>query len=354
MIGRWVAASAPWLARLEPERAHRLAISALRAAAPFAGGPPAARPNLRTTVFGLDFPHPLGLAAGFDKSAEAPKTLAALGFAFVEVGTLTPKPQAGNPKPRLFRLEADAAVINRFGFNNDGYEAAHARLKAGRGRGVLGVNVGPNKDAEDRNADFAAGVRRFCDVADYITINVSSPNTPGLRDLQRREGLDGVVKASLEARATSARRPPLLIKIAPDLTLQDLDDVVSVARDRGLDGMIISNTTIARPASLRDAQARETGGLSGRPLFALSTRILAETFARVERAFPLIGCGGIEDAQTALAKIEAGASLLQLYSGFVLKGPALIAAVLDGLEAALEGERIEKRVGIRAAEFREI
>ncbi len=321
------------IARLPPEAAHRAAIAGLK----FAPAPPARQrdPRLQVHAFGLDFPNPLGMAAGFDKDAEVPGALLGLGFGFTEVGTLTPRPQPGNPRPRLFRLLADRAIVNRMGFNNEGYEAARARLAARPVSGVLGVNIGPNKDAADRLADFALGVKTFAAYASYFTINVSSPNTPGLRDLQRREALDEVVARVVEAREAAAPRRPVLVKIAPDLDLRGLDDVVAVCAARGADGMIVANTTIARPSSLRDPAAREAGGLSGRPLFEPSTRMLARAYLRCAGAFPLIGCGGVEDAASGLAKIEAGATLVQLYTGLVYRGPALIDEILDGLGAAV-------------------
>lgn len=258
-----------------------------------------------------------------------------LGFGFVEVGTLTPRAQPGNPRPRLFRLSEDGAVINRFGFNNDGYSRAQARLER-RPTGLIGVNVGANKDAADRIADYVLGVRTFASVADYLAINVSSPNTPGLRDLQRREALDALVARVVEARDGCAPLRPLLIKIAPDLSERELDDVVAVALARRIDGLIVSNTTIARPATLRSAHREEAGGLSGRPLFAPSTRLLAQAYLRLGGAMALIGCGGVEDAATALAKIEAGANLVQLYTGLALKGVGMVAEILDGLARMVE------------------
>ncbi len=340
----------PGLARLPPETAHRATIAALKLA-------PLARPRapdsrLAVSAFGLEFPNPLGRAAGFDKNAEVPRALLAWGFGFVEVGTLTPRPQSGNPSPRLFRLPADRALVNRFGFNNLGYEAARARLAARRIDGVVGVNLGPNKDAADRLADYALGVKTFAPLASYFAINVSSPNTPSLRDLQRRDALDELVARVMDAREEAAPRRPVLIKIAPDLDLRALDDVVAVCAARGVDGMIVSNTTIARPPSLRDARAREAGGLSGRPLFEPSTRMLARTFLRCGGAFALIGCGGVDDAESALAKIEAGASLVQLYTGLVYRGPGLIDEILDGLSrtVAARGD-LAALVGIRARDW---
>jgi dihydroorotate dehydrogenase len=341
----------PFLLRLEPETAHRAAIAALRLAP--GAKPPASDPRLAVAALGLAFANPLGMAAGFDKNAEVARGLLGAGFGFVEVGTLTPRPQPGNPRPRLFRLPSDQALINRLGFNNDGYEAAHARLSRRRPPGIIGVNIGPNKDASDRIADYVLGVRTFADVASYFTINISSPNTPGLRDLQQRGALDELIARVIETREACAAARPLLVKIAPDVDEATLDDIVAIGRARGIDGMIVSNTTISRPAGLTDPRAKESGGLSGRPLFDLSTRTLARCFVRAEGAFALIGCGGIDGAPAALAKIEAGASLVQLYTALIYRGPGLIAEILDGLATALRErgvERIGNVVGIAARE----
>jgi dihydroorotate dehydrogenase len=342
----------PVLWRLPPEIAHRASIAALKFAPLPRPRPP--DPRLATSAFGLEFPNPLGMAAGFDKNAEVVRALLALGFGHVEAGTLTPRPQAGNPRPRMFRLKADGALVNRCGFNNQGYEAARARLAASKVAGVVGVNVGPNKDAADRLADFALGVKTFAPFASYLAINVSSPNTPLLRDLQRRDALDELAARVVEARDEAAPRRPVLIKIAPDLDLRGLDDVVAVCTARGIDGLIVANTTTARPPSLCDAQAREAGGLSGRPLFAPSTRMLARAFLRCGGALPLIGCGGVEDAETALAKIEAGASLVQIYTGMIYRGPGVIDEILDGLSRALAARgaaSLADLVGVGAREW---
>jgi len=342
----------PVLWRLPPEIAHRASIAALKFTPLPRPRPP--DPRLATSAFGLEFPNPLGLAAGFDKNAEVVRALLALGFGHVETGTLTPRPQAGNPRPRMFRLKADGALVNRCGFNNQGYEAARARLAASKVEGVVGVNVGPNKDAADRLADFALGVKTFAPFASYLAINVSSPNTPLLRDLQRRDALDELAARVVAARDEAAPRRPVLIKIAPDLDLRGLDDVVAVCTARGIDGLIVANTTVARPPSLCDAQAREAGGLSGRPLFAPSTRMLARAFLRCGGALPLIGCGGVEDAETALAKIEAGASLVQIYTGMIYRGPGVIAEILDGLSRALAARgaaSLADLVGVGAREW---
>ncbi len=330
----------PLLRKLEPEVAHSASIAALKLMPPLPL--PASRRALETLAFGLTFPNPLGLAAGFDKGAEVADPLLRLGFGFVEVGTITPLPQPGNPRPRLFRLPADEGVINRFGFNSEGHAPPHARLLARRSRpGVIGVNIGANKEAADRSADYVAGIVAFADVAGYFAVNVSSPNTPGLRDLQQAAALDELLARVLDARdaAIAAHgRKPVLLKISPDLTAAGLDDVVRVARARRIDGMIVSNTTLARPASLRDATTgQQAGGLSGKPLFALSTRVLAQTFLRVEQQFPLIGAGGVDSATSAWAKIEAGASLVQLYSSLVYKGPGLVREILEGLALRCHG-----------------
>jgi dihydroorotate dehydrogenase len=294
---------------------------------------------LAVRAFGLNFPNPIGMAAGFDKNAEVPDELLRLGFGFVEIGTVTPRPQAGNPRPRLFRLEADEGVINRMGFNNDGGAAVLRRLAARANRGgIVGVNVGANKDSVDRTADYVRLIEQFAPVASYFTVNVSSPNTPGLRNLQQAAQLDDLLARVIDARERvrkNAGDSPVLLKIAPDLSLNELDDVVHVARSRRVDGMIVSNTTLARPASLRAARAREQGGLSGRPLFRLSTRMVAETYVRAEGAFPLIGVGGIDSGGAALMKIRAGATMIQLYSSLVYKGLGLIDDIKTDLVSVL-------------------
>jgi dihydroorotate dehydrogenase len=285
-------------------------------------------------AFGLTFPNPVGLAAGFDKNAETVDPLFRLGFGFVEAGGVTPRPQPGNPRPRLFRLDADEAVINRFGFNSDGLEAVAGRLRARAGApGIVGINLGANKETVDRAADFVTCIEALAPHVGFLTVNVSSPNTPGLRNLQQASALDDLLARVVDARARTAvgaKPRPLLLKIAPDLTLSDLDDVVGIARRHRIDGMIVGNTTLGR-LNLRDPAAREQGGLSGRPLFALSTRVLAETYVRAEGAFPLIGAGGVDSGAAAFAKIKAGASLIQLYSGLVFRGVGLVAAIKTDL-----------------------
>ncbi|MFZ2157891.1 MAG: quinone-dependent dihydroorotate dehydrogenase [Bradyrhizobium sp.] len=338
MIRAFDAFSLPLLRWFDPEDAHRLAIQGLRLLPPVKPRPD--DPKLAVRAFGLNFPNPIGMAAGFDKSAEVPDALLRLGFGFVEIGTVTPRPQSGNPRPRLFRLERDEAVINRMGFNNDGAEAVLRRLAARANlSGIVGVNVGANKDSADRVADYVKLIETFAPVASYFTVNVSSPNTPGLRNLQQASALDDLLAKVIDARERvrqNAGDSPVLLKIAPDLSLTELDDVVNIARSRRVDGMIVANTTLARPSSLREqARAKEQGGLSGRPLFRLSTRMVAETYVRAEGAFPLIGVGGIDSGGAALTKIRAGASLIQLYSSLIYKGLGLVENIKNDLASTL-------------------
>lgn len=331
----------PLLFGLDPETAHERAIMALkgleRVPLPRPGPDD---PRLAVSAFGLDFPNPLGLAAGFDKDGEVVDPILRLGFGFVEAGTVTPLPQAGNPAPRLFRLTRDRAVINRIGFCGDGQAAVRARLvKRARRPGIVGVNIGANKDSRDRANDYVRGIAAFADVASYFALNISSPNTPGLRDLQQASALDDLLARVLAARDEQAERfgrKPVLLKIAPDLALAELDSIIDCARARNIDGLIVSNTTVSRPAFLLDPAKREEGGLSGRPLFELSTRMLAAAYLRAENQFPLIGVGGVDNAETALAKIEAGATLVQLCTAFIYKGLALAGDIKDGLVGLLE------------------
>jgi dihydroorotate dehydrogenase len=353
VIGLFESLARPLLRLLDPEDAHRLAIQALKI-------PPFVKltaddPRLAVRAFGLNFPNPIGMAAGFDKNAEVPDALLRLGFGFVEVGTVTPQPQIGNPRPRLFRLHRDAAVINRLGFNSEGADRVLRRLAArAQAGGIVGVNIGANKDSADRIADYVRLIETFAPVVSYFALNLSSPNTPGLRELQQGRMLHQLLARVVEARTRISREAgltPLLIKIAPDLTLGELDDVVAAAREHRVDGMIVGNTTVGRPPTLRDrATAQEPGGLSGRPLFALATRMLAETYVRVEGAFPLIGVGGIDSGASALAKIRAGACLIQLYSAFVFHGLRLVAAIRSELAKELRrGGRLDELVGSDAA-----
>jgi dihydroorotate dehydrogenase len=324
----------PVLRRLDPEVAHTLTLKTLSHLAPW--GKAAADPRLRIRALDLDFPNPIGLAAGFDKNAEVPRAMLALGFGFVEVGSITPLPQAGNPRPRIFRLEDDRAVVNRLGFNNQGLEAAKRRLqKLSRADGIVGVNLGANKDAADRVADYVRGLIELGPLASYVTVNISSPNTPGLRGLQNRSELETLIGKLLEARAKLSRRVPLVVKIAPDLDEAALADVASIALATKIDGLIVSNTTITRPATLKSANARETGGLSGAPLFAISTEMLRRMYRLTEGKLALIGVGGIASGADAYAKIRAGASLVQLYTALTYEGPGLVTRITSELLALL-------------------
>jgi dihydroorotate dehydrogenase len=340
------------LLALPPEQAHDLAIKGLELGLyPRAAGPDDKR--LAQTVFGLDFPNPLGMAPGFDKNARVPRELLDAGFGFVEVGTLTPRSQKSNPAPRLFRSTWDHAIINRLGFNNDGQEAALTRLMD-RPQGIVGVNIGANRDSEDRIADYVAGIERMAPVASYFTVNISSPNTPGLRDLQAPGALDDLLKRVQTARASLPKRAPLLVKLAPDLADDDLPEIVSVIVANGADGIVVSNTTLSRDG-LKDARfARETGGLSGRALFARSTCMLARVYHVTEGKLPLIGVGGIDSGETALAKIVAGASLIQLYTGLVFEGLGLIRSIKQALVQAIDrakADSLAPLIGSRAEEW---
>ena len=309
----------------DAERAHRLTIAGLRLL-PYRV--PRFDPVLEQRLFGLIFPSPVGLAAGFDKDAEVPDAMLAMGFGFVEVGTVTPLPQRGNPRLRLFRLAEDRAVINRMGFNNRGQAAALDRLAARPKRGIVGVNIGANKDAADRIADYAMGVRTMARVADYLTVNISSPNTPGLRALQAGGELAELLAAVREARTPGG--PPVFLKVAPDLEPGDHDRIVRAAIDSGIDALIVANTTVSRPA-LSSRYAGETGGLSGRPLQLLALEQLRAFRAAAGNSLPLIAVGGIESAADAWARIRAGASLVQLYSALVYEGPGLARRIAKGL-----------------------
>lgn len=335
----------------DPETAHGLSIAGLKS-----GLVPTCRrsddPRLRLDVAGLSFANPLGMAAGYDKNADVPAELIKLGFGFAEVGTLTPRPQAGNPKPRLFRLTTDRAVINRMGFNNEGHAAALERLKRLPKDLMVGVNIGANKDSADRIADYVSGIRTFHSVARYFTANVSSPNTPGLRNLQDRESLDALLGAVLATRDEEADRAgvakvPVFLKIAPDMSEGGLDDIAEVSLKRGLDGLIVSNTTVSRAGLADVRQASETGGLSGRPLFDLSTTVLAKMRKRVGPDVPIIGAGGVESAETAAEKIRAGADLVQLYSCMVYEGPGLAGRIVTGLAALCDREGLASIRDIR-------
>jgi len=319
---------------LDAETAHRLTIKALRLMPPHR--PPDFPESLRSRVAGLDFPTPVGLAAGFDKDAEVPEQMLSLGFGFVEVGTLTPRSQAGNPKPRLFRLRKDRAVINRMGFNNGGQPAAYGRLQLDqRLPGIIGVNIGANKDSEDRIADYVSGVRAMSSVADYLTINVSSPNTPGLRQLQDEGALKALLQAVNEARPKSG--PPIFLKVAPDLGEGEPDQIVRVAILNKVDAVIVANTTVSRP-KLESQHAGEQGGLSGAPLKELALTALRDFRAASGGQIPLIGVGGIATADDAWERIRAGASLVQLYSAMVYEGPHIGRRIANGIAERLKRE----------------
>jgi dihydroorotate dehydrogenase len=305
-------------------------------------------PSLKVDVLGLSFPNPVGLAAGFDKNAAVPDAMARLGFGFVECGTVTPRPQSGNPKPRLFRLAQDRAVINRMGFNNGGMIEAARNLSARQGKGIVGINIGANKDSEDRIGDYRLCFTQLAPLADYVTVNISSPNTPGLRGLQNKEELTRLVDTVLEARG--AMKKPVLVKIAPDLDEEALDQIAGVALMKKLDGLIVSNTTIARPA-LKSPHAGETGGLSGAPLLAPSTAILKAMRKRVGANLVLVGAGGIASGADAYAKIRAGASLVQLYSALVYEGPGLVTRIKSELAECLARDgydTVTEAVGVDA------
>jgi dihydroorotate dehydrogenase len=339
----------PVLHALDAETAHRLTIQALKAFPRVR--PQATDPRLCVDAFGLRFPNPLGLAAGFDKNAEVPDQMLGMGFGFTEIGTVTPEPQAGNPRPRLFRLAEDEAVINRMGFNNEGHLAALARLEARRvNGGIVGVNIGANKESADRIGDYVRGIEAFSHVASYFTVNVSSPNTPGLRALQSRAELEQLLARLNAGRAGQAVRPPMLLKIAPDLRADELEDIAAACAGGAVDGIIVSNTTLSREG-LRSPLAREQGGLSGKPLLALSTRQLARMHLLTQGRIALIGAGGVHDAASALHKIRAGASLVQLYSALVYQGPALVENILAGIGAELSrcGETLADLRGKDAA-----
>ncbi len=337
---------------LEPEDAHRAAIEGLKLGL----GPRVATsrdPVLRTTLVGLTLPNPVGLAAGFDKNAEAPDAMLAAGFGFAECGTVTPLPQEGNPKPRLFRLTADRAVINRLGFNNEGLDAFARRLGRRRRRGVVGANIGANKDSPDRIGDYVQGLTRLWGLADYFTVNISSPNTPGLRALQTRDALEellgriGEVCGALEP----SGRAPIFLKVAPDLDDAEILAIVETVIAHRIDGLIVSNTTLSRPPGLRSSLRTETGGLSGAPLMELSTQVLRRFYRAADRRLPIIGVGGIASGADAYAKLRAGATAVQLYSAMVYEGPGLAARIARDLAARVKAEgfsSVEQVIGTGA------
>ena len=345
----------PALRCLDPETAHGLALGALKRG--LVPAPPAFEdPRLRQTLWGLEFASPIGLAAGFDKNAEAVDAMLAQGFGFVEAGTVTPKAQPGNPRPRLFRLTRERAVINRLGFNSAGHGAVLGNLLTRRRPrpGPVGVNLGKNADSTDAADDYTTGVRAFAGTADYLVVNVSSPNTPGLRALQSRDALRGLLQAVHGALADTGREnpPPLLLKVAPDLTEDDKKDIAEVASEQGLGGIIATNTTIERPDTLTDRQRDEAGGLSGKPLFDPSTQVLADFYKLTEGRLPLIGVGGVATGADAYAKIRAGASLVQLYTALVFEGPGLVNAINRDLAAHLERDGFANVAEVVGADHR--
>jgi dihydroorotate dehydrogenase len=331
----------PLLSLLPPEQAHEATLKSLELG--FIPRASADHPSLATRFAGLAVPNPVGVAAGFDKDARVPDALLALGCGFAEVGTLTPRPQSGNPQPRVFRLPQDAAVINRLGFNNGGHRAAHERLRRRPAHNnVIGVNIGANKDSSDRIADYVQGLEAFCDIASYFTVNISSPNTPGLRDLQAPEALDALLQRLMASRARlvdqGKPRRPLVIKLSPDIAEEDVPAIADRLLAHSVDGIAISNTTLSR-AGLSDPAAREAGGLSGRPLFHRSTAMLARVYKATGGKIPLIGIGGIDSGAAALAKIRAGATLIQLYTGLIYQGPGLIGRIKEHLTGAVRAEK---------------
>src|SRR5689334_2971841 len=332
MIMASASALLPLLRRLDPERAHEIALLALRLG--LAGRATTTDdPSLAIEVLGRCFANPIGLAAGFDKNAVAIAALARLGFGFIETGTVTPRPQPGNSRPRLFRLEQDRAVINRMGFNNDGIDAYLRRLARGqRGSTIVGANVGINKEGADPERDYPAMIAAVAPYADYAVINVSSPNTPGLRDLQGEAQLRGILRAVAK---DVPQRPPLLVKIAPDIGTAAIEALVETCIEQGVQGLIVSNTTTSRPAGLHSQHVHETGGLSGEPLFQLSTSVLARAYIQARGRLVLIGVGGVSTGVQALTKLRAGASLVQLYTAFAYSGPALIPRLKQELVACM-------------------
>jgi dihydroorotate dehydrogenase len=354
VIGALATRLQPLLLVLDPERAHELTLAALeRGLFPRAVG--ADDPRLSSSVLGLELPNPIGIAAGFDKDARVPDALLAMGFGFAEVGTLTPLPQPGNPRPRIFRLTSAQAIVNRLGFNNGGHAAALLRLQRRSNRGgVVGVNIGANKDSADRAADYVAGLSAFSAMASYFMVNISSPNTPGLRDLQAPKALDGLLIRLMAERgrllSEGAPRRPILVKLSPDVADDDLPEIVACLMARGIDGICVANTTLSR-AGVSGPAAQQAGGLSGPPLFVRATRLLARVHLLTAGRIPLVGVGGIDSGDAALAKVRAGASLLQLYTGLVYRGPALLDEIKRRLLGELErcgARHLSELVGIDA------
>jgi dihydroorotate dehydrogenase len=343
--------------QLPPEIAHKIALWTLRVGLGRLATNQAARrsdsPALEQRLWGLHFPNPIGVAAGFDKDGFATDALLNLGFGSVEVGTVTPRPQDGNRRPRLFRLDNDNAIINSMGFPSAGLDVVAKRLaRRHKRRGILGVNLGLNRDTEDAGLDYVEGVRRMAPFADYLVVNVSSPNTPGLRDLQQRQPLEALLRRLLVTRDETGVRPPLLVKIAPDLTAEERFDIATVAISTGIDGIVVANTTVARPVGLTSTNARERGGLSGRPLFDLSTELLSQMYQLTGGRIPLVGVGGVSSAEDAYAKIRAGASLIQLHTALIFAGMNLVGHLKSGLAGLLQNDGFTSVAGAVGADHK--
>jgi dihydroorotate dehydrogenase len=344
--------------QLRPETAHKVALWTLRTGLGRLTTTKSARrsdpPALGQRIWGLHFPNPIGVAAGFDKDGLAPNAILNLGFGSVEVGTVTPRRQVGNRAPRLFRLDNDNAIINSMGFPSAGLDVVAKRLaRRHKRRGILGVNLGKNRDTEDATVDYAEGVRRMAPLADYMVINVSSPNTPGLRDLQQREPLEALLQRLLVTRNETGFRPPLLVKIAPDLTTEERADIAEVAISTGIDGIVVANTTVARPVGLNSRNARERGGLSGRPLFDLSTELLSQMYQLTGGRIPLVGVGGVSTPEDAYAKIRAGASLVQLHTALIFAGMNLVGRLKNGLAGLLQADGFTSVAGAVGANHKQ-
>ncbi len=357
MIGALADLALPFLRTLDPERAHELTLRAMESGL-YPRRTEADDPRLAQTIWGMNFPNPIGIAAGFDKNARVPDAILQSGFGFAEVGTLTPLPQPGNPRPRVFRLPADGAMINRLGFNNEGHAGALERLKRHDRHGVVGVNIGAGKDAQDREADYITGLETFFPVADYFTVNISSPNTPGLRDLQAPKELDSLLTRLMAKRdelvQSGAPTRPITVKLSPDIADDDIAAICERLVAHGVDGIIVSNTTLERNSLHAGPQAQETGGLSGAPLYERSTRLLAKVYVLTQGQIPLIGVGGINSGRSALGKIEAGASLIQIYTGLVYEGPGLTGAIKKALVSGIEHAgvaSISALIGIKSDEW---
>ena len=341
----------PLLFLMDAERAHSLALITLKSGF-YPRDKKIPDPILKSKLWDLEFPTPVGVAAGFDKNAEVFGSLLKLGFGFVETGTVTPVAQSGNDKPRIFRLPEDLALINRLGFNNKGLDCFTnniARWSNQGGHGIIGVNLGKNRNSEDDISDFVSGVQTLSDYASYLVINISSPNTPGLRDLQSRDKLKDLLESTMAARGKAKKSPPLLVKMAPDLSNTEISDVAEVAKETKVDGIIISNTTVERPNSLRDKNRLEKGGLSGEPLFDSSTELVRDMYSLTKGRIPLIGVGGISSGDQAYAKIRAGASLVQLYSSMIYQGPIIASKVSEELAFLLRKDKfanISEAIGV--------